>query len=494
MDSLPPSLRHSKDRHLLVAYRNVMTHWMPPNPAVIEHIRRGFEEGRYDLDPLFLIEEIRTDIGLVTWCIRQICAQIESGAMPPPPLTDPLDILRYAGLPRIRQLLSPQLTKEISKHTLSEAQSFQGGALRDSLITATVAETLCEPLQIDPKLGFSVGLLRHLGMALVAWNYPNVFRRALGAAQEGANFETAFTSAAGFSPQLLGQSIIESWPVSEEIRLALDPIGVHAGSRRQSAMRDHLRSICDVGEALARAMDPERDRSRSARDWDFAQQALQQRLGNGSLQLVREKIESNLSAYIEVDRRIFKPTFAVRGESPTERAIEKHPENQFIKFCPKPVRDELQLLYNDLDPATVSKENIRRLIRNIIPLAGFKSGCIYLFDPISSQLVPHLRIGTDSQTKLQPIPATPSATTANPISVAFNCSTPIVESGSVRGSEPHTVICGAIGGQKKVGVLYLEASGSVTTSRGAPPLMVFKALLQALIDCLNLPPTDSKSV
>src|SRR5262249_37415849 len=145
---------------------------------------------------------------------------------------------------------------------------------RESLLSASAAEILASKNAIDPEDGFSCGLLRQLGLTLIAWNYPRVYNRAMECITPNEGLDFQLQKVLGFSPSLLGLTFAQRWNLSDEILVALGDrkkrFSVSASERSDSGAQhvgEMLSKICEVSEALARANDPEHYPT-ALRDWE----------------------------------------------------------------------------------------------------------------------------------------------------------------------------------------------------------------------------------
>jgi hypothetical protein len=160
--------------------------------------------------------------------------------------------------------------------------------------------------------------------------------------------------------------------------------------------------------------------------------------------------------------------------------------NRHVKDCPHELRLEFQTLYSFLIPGMVSREGIGMLAQQVIPKSGFARGCVYIVDPTNLMLVPRLKTGSASLSSYQAISCGPGASATNPLIAAFRCNTPIVENGAFGAEDRPSFIASVIGNNQRAGVLYLEMDTKLQQDLNSKPLSVFKAILQAFNDCLNL--------
>jgi hypothetical protein len=97
-----------------------------------------------------------------------------------------------------------------------------------------------------------------------------------------------------------------------------------------------------------------------------------------------------------------------------------------------------------------------------------------------------MRFGAMRMVDNAPVALKPSALGGSPISTAFSCNIPLVETVQSTMGEQVTYLSGVLGSVKKVGILYLEIHGPKTAASHLTDLTVFKAVRQAFHDVLKL--------
>lgn len=490
--SLVPDSHSSQmlNRRLRRACEHVTKRWFPVNRGLLEKIRFGLAEGVYELDLGFLVSELKTDFALFTLCIRRLAGMLAEEGIKVPQALTPISLLQVAGIERIRSVICHE-SLDHSDHSLERMTPEQHARLREAMISASTAEVLSENNNVDPDVGFSVGLLRQLGHTLIAWNYPKTYSRAAAGIEPGSDLDVELAQALGFSPTLLAITLIRDWGLAEEINYALedgkDDGAGNAEEQQTAIVGERLREICRVGEALARANDPD-TYPEAHSDWEEAKGYIFSYLGTESLKVIQERIKKNCESYLRHNSEVFRgidqldPVKKINAH----KRVGAEQKNQFLKYCPNEIRKKLTELYRDLDPELISRENINHLAKNIIPLAGFTGGCVYIIDPATNVLMPRLRIGQMRLLDFKNIQCTSSKTVCSPVAAAFYCSTPIMESALPQDGGLISYIAGVLGDKKRVGVLYLEMPDVSLRSTDSNRLKCFKALRQALNDCLLL--------
>lgn len=479
----------SPDRPLIEACSTLNGNWFPANGVLIERIRRGLHDGIYDLDIDFLFSEIKTDFALFFYCLKELVEMLrkerqKSGGTP-------LEIFHRAGLSRLKILFDGPASK-ISTHSLKDMSALQALRLKEAMISASTAEVLAQQHNIDPMLGYSGGLLRQLGLTLISWNYPDAYKKAMLAVQEGANLDYVLTMSLGFSPDLLAVAIIRQWGFESDLQATFEESTAGIQLRPTSvgsapSIGEQLGKLCEVGEALARANDPEHYPSATA-DWETAKKALETHLGESGLRLIQTKVKANCESYLQDLPQAFKDISKVDPETrlktfSNDTVIKSNP---FIKGCSPGLKKKIKEAYARNDSGFASKDTVGFIVKEVIPLAGFTGGYIFTFDPATRDLVPRLKVGVAELIPGTPIKYKHNSAPGNPILTAFECLAPIVGQDSKEDRVGTVSIAGVLGVSHRVGVLYLEAPAARPGDNPNDVLTHFKALRQTLNDCLRL--------
>jgi hypothetical protein len=491
------------------AFRHVSNGWLPPQREVLEKVRTQLESGAYEGNREQLTNDLKEDFALYMYCLRELSNESENNTASSSRFLGirervtkkqtPAEIFRNAELESVKQILR-RPDSEISVHSMSDMSDLQALRFKESLISATAAGVLAEKNEIDPETGFSCGLLRQLGLTLIAWNYPRVYSRAVECITPNENLDYQLQKVLGFSPALLGISFARRWNLSDDILLALGDRQKRGGTSgafdasgtKPSGSAQHvgelLSKICEVSEALARANDPEHYPT-ALRDWEEAEEAIAAQLGPNGMQLIFQKAEQHCHYYLKNAPELqgFTETTALKERIVDSRfATAKLEKNIHLKSCPPELKEKITKLYFQLKPNKILKKNIRTLVFEILPAAGFKRGCIFMLEPTSRMLTPSIKFGELQPDRCRPIKLSSALSHFDLVSSAFSLKSPLREEGVNSDGRRTTMIACSIGQTAPMGVLYLETSEDFVNDIGPDPMPVFRALRQTLSDCLNL--------
>ncbi len=477
-----PSLHN---RRLHEAVRHVSHYWFPINRQLFGRIKHGLGDGAYDLDIDFLISELKADFALFTYCVREIALYAKREGRAFAQKTSPVEMLQSAGLARIKEVLLVD-ERRISGHAFESSSDLQMLRIKEAVVSASTAETIAQASKIDPALGYTSGLMRQLGLALIAWNYPTVYRRVIFSlkSNKGKGIDLALSETLGFSPEVLGAALAHEWKLPAVMAVTLGAEGLVDDDVR--AVGATLRKLCEVGEALARANCPEHYPTAAA-DWNKARTEIERYLGFEGLRVIQARVSENCQSYRALMPEVFRQVHELDAEAKFHGAQDESlfGSNPYIKGLATILRNQLRELYGDIEKGLVSKDTVRRLVKDIVPLAGFSGGLIYTLDPASASLMPRTKIGHVELRESAALALRDYTAGHDPVRAASQCTAPVIESGYGNHGEL-LVIAGVLGEKQRIGVLYLECALDDLDQSHELALSAFKAIRQTLNDCLGL--------
>ena len=377
--------------------------------------------------------------------------------------------------------------QRISTHSLADSSPVQQARIKEAMISASAAEVMAPFQSIDPEVGFSAAILRQLGTALIAWNYPSVYQRCLERNDLAISIDAALNDALGFSPTVFGAYLLGRWGVASELRIVVgsDPTGVE--SEPMTEMQQYLKKICEVGEALSRAQSPEYYPSAES-DWEIARSTIEGILGPEGMRSVQEHVRNNCENYRAYLKQQFSDTAQLNPGARLVACRDEHlnDRNQYIKGCLPNLKKSFRELYAQMDINTISQHSVRALTNDLIPLAGFTGGCVFVLDPASRQFIPRLIVGKVALRKLGPVAYSEYSSKNDPVIIAFDCQTPMIEHSKTGAVDDPACIAAVLGSKQRLGVLYLEIPQTALNDFDQNVLMHFKAVRKALEDALHI--------
>jgi hypothetical protein len=456
--------------------------WFPASPSIIEQARRWAQ----DSDPASntqLAGVLRSDFSLFMHCLKYQAGTSCGEAL------DASSVLADGSLERLRPHLATLEAKQVSRHDATSIDRLRLKRLIQPVVSASVAAALAPSQQISAEQAYACALFRQLGLALIAWNYPHIYSRAANLASPGNSLEAALSKVLGFSPSMLGVAIAHEWRLSPRYRVALGDRGEVSTLEREAGTR--LKKICEIGEEFARATDPDHYPKASG-SWQSAANQLLQLLSQAEFDRLMDSIEVNCKTYFALmpDAPLRLPARAgtrALAIEPNARDSDGKTRNPYIKHCPALVVSKLSALYRMLsDPSCQVSEQVETLVRNIIPEAGFPRGCVYLLEPESVNLMPRLAVGEGKVAAYKSVNYKNAPSAEDPVLVAYRSRMPLMEVDVPFLGRKVSYVAGCLGENHLAGVLFLEIGKGILTRPDANPLVYFRALRQALEDCLEL--------
>lgn len=481
------------EKRLKRAVSFVSDYWMPVNPELLDNIKNGLRSGSFDNDLASLVADLRKDIGLFFFCLQRLCKVLSSAGVELPERLSVVELLESCGIDVLTEILETKIS-QISPHSMQGAESFQIGRYQELMLSAATAQTLAPGYGIDQDSAFSAAVIRQLGHALIAWNYPKIYREAILELKHNSEFkfDLILSKRLGFSPQLLACRILASWGVQES---SLGDFGLDS---EENELEDEawdsvgftLARLCRVGEALARANNPEIYPS-ATQDMGLAKAEIEAQLGEHGLDLILDKYKEQAESYLAFTPEMFSTSPLLEQISGSEdQSVNKvkllERRNPYLFSCSADLQRELKSLYGFLNLGSNQQEQLRKYVREVVPHSSFSGGVAFTLDPAMMLLLPQLRIGEIKLREFEAVDYSMVLSNKDPVSVAFQGSEPIVQFGRCREGQDLTAVSGVFGKSDRVGVLYLEKPGVNTSSQDKEMLIEFKALCLALEDALGL--------
>lgn len=480
------------DRRLDRAAKHVTSLWFPINPTVLDSIREGFKRGDYDKDPDSLLEALKKDFALFTLIVKNLMPIASSEGVSSAVKNNPTQLIRWAGPSRIKELVSEDAILP-SSHLFHALEPFQADRLRETAIVASTAEVLSEKNQLDPESAFGRGVIREIGLNLIAWNYPGLYSRILKNLDSSQSLDEELTKELGFSPALLAMKIIG--PDGETTKAEADAY------KHTWSTYDRL---CEIGEALARAEHPDTYPS-AENDWKLANDYLQKTVGSGAINHIKNRAVEYSQEYEKTLGQKFESleTFSPEARILTHRKKKTSIRNKYLQHCPPAIQTALRNLYAEMTNENSTRKVLEQLLRYIIPQAGYTGGCVFVVDPAAFALMPRTIFGSVRLRSIECVtlrrileepeggvfPITITQThpmVTDSAATALSCAHPVVETHNEEGQPGLTGIYGSLGETRKFGVLYLEAPESSSVQHNPQSLATFKAMRQALCDALQI--------
>ncbi len=461
--------------NLFEGFKLTAHRWFPVAPAVLKRVQERVYSKHYNQNPTDLISDVRSDASLYLFCVRKLRRIIRTTQS-----SEDTELLRSS----IGSILS-ELKMKQAHHAADKSLPFQLEREREIVLSSAVVDLLGEKLSLDRDAGFTCALLRQLGFALIAWNYPTIYREALeevgaqGAAGR-TDLNTILHANLGFSPTMLGVRFAEAWGLPAEVTGEIGSHGQHEPALKKGGS---LAVLCEIGEAFARANNPHhypnpRD------DWEMAMNVLGHHLGPDGVETVQRHAGS---IYGETIKRLL-PASNLKAVAAVQPSFggKRFENNLFVKPLPHDLQEKIKALYGLLEDSRVNPELIRELLQNIAERLGFGAAVVYTLDPAEATLNPVFRKGKPSFTALRAVSTIARPNDMDPIRRAFASDLIVCEKGQLNNGSDRLLLALPIRGKSKIGVLYLEQACAEGSADQIEPLLGAKFIAACLKDLLLL--------
>lgn len=471
-----PRIKDVRRRGIERAIEHIEEYWLPSSPQVRLQLAETLKKPDAEWSPQNIFEIAKQDLAIFTRMLKELSflAKRKGRLVPISPLRLFTDSEPYT----IRDAFTRVSNHTSFSRSISDLLDCQTERLQEIFISASASEVLADSFGIGSDLGYATALLRQLGLTLVAFNYPAAFEEVLATAYGGTSLDTSLSERLGFSPTLLAYKMIDSWGLSPTMHEVYDEDS-HESEKasRISAISQTLRQVCEVGEALARANNPDAH-PEPADDWDFARREIEKALGKSGLNLIRRCLERNTKKLAKAMPQVFKCGFVLDPEIRLSQRWkdEHHSLNPFLSACEPQYRDAMHRLYEKLITGVDINTSLAYLIKEVVPEAGLGGGCLFTADPSTQALIPQLKVGSIKHRTLAPVSANSEH---DLVARAFLSFVPLTE----KSQDGSLQICGVVGYSNRIGVLYFEVPAEATC---ADPVAHFRALAKSFSDTLKL--------
>ncbi len=468
----------------------VKDRWFPVNPELLELIQDQIKNDAYDGDFPRFVSDVRGDAALFTYALRGVANMLAEEGESIPSALNTLEIFEWAGKERLEQVLM-QAGNGPGRHQIQDADELQTRRFHEMVTSVTTVEELSSTYGIDPEIASSSALLRQLGLALIAWNYPGIYEEAVCTLQKGENLNVKLTKKLGFSPFVLAIKVFEEAGVSREMCLRMGMIDedfeTYMAQTGYTEGVSEIVEVCRVGEALARAAQGDLYPD-AAEDWESAKGVIEKRLGEGGVSRIFERVQDVVSSYVTAMPELMEYAVPeeILGYMKTYEEKELKEGNPYLALASPNVARKLHGVYADIKGLHVDQSVLRALVHEVIPEAGFSGGCAYTPDPGAMILVPQLDFGTLELRVARPVDYSIVLSEADMVAIAFQSEDPVVHYKMSPEGKVITAIAGCLGHMRKVGVLYLEIPDTISDFIGDQKIIHFKAIRHAFTDALML--------
>lgn len=492
LHSIPPGDVSPSNDDFARVLRYVSESWMPANPDFLKQIRRSIREKAYT-SAAALLDDICRDPGLFGYCLNILSARQGVKAE-----KSAFDLLFALPLDQIEDLL-PMSTTKVSRHVLASANEYQVRRSQQTILATTIAEMLGEKTSSEHARSLSaLAFCRQIGLSLVSWNYPRVFSKIIDQSVESfTEIETMLQQVLGFLPLRLGYEFARVWGLAPSLVEVLASAAETDGTKGWSASGAQpgcepasgagLLWSCRIAEAVALGADHD-SFPNADMEWSLGIEELKDQCGPRALITCSERVQGRWAVHADSLPQWYREIFNEQGRCESNYSAVgrlRFDQNPYISKCSRVVQDEFARAYRALVEGRASEESLKILVSQLIPAAGFHSGCIYLVQTSNMAMRPTIYIGDARKGKFIPAYASKTILTMDPLVRAYSFNTNVRGSSNEEGEEV-LYFCGVLGSTSRRAVLYLETSHPCYRNGMQDPSVCFKAIQRALLDALNL--------
>lgn len=448
----------------------VCQHWFPYDAGVYrqaiaclaDHNSEDEDVCKKNLLPL-----LRTDASLYFLCLKEVQKNVKRVRLEETAYLR--SILESASLSEINTALH-NISRICIPHDFHALSDIQSARLSEMLVASNTAEMLSTVYSVSNDVGYSAALVRQIGYTLIAWNYPQIYKRITESPSTKTEIDLETRRYLGFTPTMLAMSVLKKFGLDAEFS---DIVSDYAHVSGEAIA--NIQKICEVGEALARATNPE-IYSTARADFSYAEEFLSRVCGTEALL----QIITKSSAAPIVETSSFSVDMLEKGIVRSQHARALRDRNVYLSALPEKERHVAQKVYAYIEPDSPSKEALRVYAKELIPESLFRSTVVYLIDPIEESLYPSLILG--SPRVLVPRMVSLKRPGSHELLVSsLKLVSPIVEEQAIGNLNSKIVVSSM--GDPIVGVFYVEMideDNQLNINR------YFKALRNVLIDSLAI--------
>jgi hypothetical protein len=335
----------------------------------------------------------------------------------------------------------------------------------------SAASVFAERAEADASKARWVAFSRELGFLLLAWSYPHLYNRAMSRRRAAnSSLSDELTKLVGVSPEALGRYLLSEWRL---VFSEADPDGTKSDGKVS------IEELVDLSEMWGRAQDPQYFKA-AAEQWEKAGPILEETLGvdmESALLTASQKAFEPHRAYLPLvaDRQETRDS-ASRKTAQKELVLE--PVTKTVSKLPDVYQGLFAEAYAQLEQPETAREGLREIVQSIVPILGFKRGCLFVLSKDGNRMLPALRFGDlplnrydeyrfDRYQGMKPL--------------IFQ-SVPFKKNGIGFAGNEVTYICGGLDSATHQGVLYLEMpeQTELNTDDSATALLYFRSIREAL--------------
>jgi hypothetical protein len=400
-----------------------MQGWIPVEPELLTKMQFKLSRGEYNERIDKFILELRNDIGLYSFCLRNY---LMDGSMrpddeSPESLLSGIEDIEFWQCERLLDITA----EEISPHTIALLPATHIQLLKLINIAVNTAVLMAERAGLKSSFTYSLALLRTLPLALIACSYPTAFTRAFQSQELGfGNLIENFERILNFSYRETLLVMSQRWRLSatlsmliieengttfidSDLRSNTDNNIEQNGSSNLNIARNTIKvrsnyelalRFTRISDCITRLSLPEHY-PLSGMEWDILKREVMYYLGKHGIAALNDRLALVTKCYIEYHPEIFERKFDPARES--QIAISFYNIHRFNRTVEglglsEEVKNQFYAVFALLEYRGISIQALKHLFNKLLPELGFAKACIFFYEKSCDLLNPKFQVGEKS--------------------------------------------------------------------------------------------------
>jgi hemoglobin-like flavoprotein len=444
--------------HIDSVLERVSESWIPAQGKVIDEIISKMYCGFYEESPELLLSDLKRDVSTYLYTTR---AFAENGySIRNHKTTYPVLI------PLLNEIKRKFACEDISQHARAP---FQMEVLHEAIMSTAVVSELSKECNIEAHTSYSVAMLRHLGRALLAWNYPKEFSHALEILNEKSiesPLDRILSNIFGFSPSSLGGKIILEMGHGKNLVRC-----IHYNQTKKTPAYRQLLHICEIGEKFAMAHSTIQHPIKS-KEISEVLSHITNKVGDKGIRRIYQSTSNLFQSYSKSYPEIYHSFNKIDQKNFTKHLHGKICLTRLARAATIPNKQATALIEMVLEGSHPEKL-IKKLFHEILPSLGITSSIVFTVSPLEETLIPIFKKGAPSFIKVEDISIYAFQYKDNLIRDVFTLKKGHTARGISHDQKEKIFTTIPFPAKPPIGVLYLEAGNDLFSKKQIENLSLF---------------------
>jgi hypothetical protein len=446
--------------------KKVLSSWIPAQAKVVDEIISKVYCGFYEKSPELLRYDLKKDVSTYLYTLPVFARGDESvqGA------SNPVNQL----VPLLHDVKKRFSRKEI----LDEPKrTFQLEILHEALMSASVVSEMSGKFSMRENTSYSVAMLRYLGKALIAWNYPKEFYEAIQLLRDksiSSSLDGVLTNIFGFSPSTLGSRIVLEMGVNKELFSYINP-----EKKGNTATYNRLLGLCELGESFAMAHSTI-EHPIKADDVSSIISLISDNIGEMGLKRIYSNTSRLYDSYSKSYPQIYVSSIVNEENHIGANLSLKITLSRYARAA-KIDKYIASKVINLVTDSKTPEDLIKTVFYKMLPSMGINSSLIFTLSPLERTLIPIFRKATPLFIKPDVIDLDPIEENSDIVRACFLESKEYLGEGFGQGSKEKCFSLSQFPEKKPIGVLYLESDRLTMKNE----LLALSRFVCAVLECVH---------